>query len=139
MMTTMAFANTTVIEERSVSVSLVSVYDGDTVIVDYVGLPAPLNRMRIRLEGIDAPEIGRGARCPLESKLAIESRDYLKSLLITESVLKVYDFKWDKYGGRILGQLRTDRGGVKELMLDAGKAAPYDGVGQRKDWCVNTP
>ena len=73
------------------------VYDGDTINVIYDGLPVPLQKMRIRLAGIDTPEIGAHAHCSAEAEAAEASRDYLKSLLPpVDSVITISNYSWDK-------------------------------------------
>ena len=120
---------------RSIVVEYVSVYDGDTVVVRLQSLPEPLDRLRIRIEGIDTPEIKRGARCPEEEARGMAAKQYLEDLLKSSQELRVYGFEWDKYGGRLLGELRVPSGSVRELMIQSEYAAPYSGEGQRIDWC----
>ena len=115
------------------------VYDGDTIDIQYIGLPAPLNKMRVRIKGIDTPEIGRPSRCPLESDLAIKAKNQLVSFMpVIGQPITIYSIQWDNYGGLILGELHTvDGQNVKELMISSALAYAYAGEGQRKDWCVS--
>jgi endonuclease YncB( thermonuclease family) len=39
-------------------VKVVGVYDGDTIRVDVPQMPEPLNHMKVRVRGIDTPELG---------------------------------------------------------------------------------
>ena len=114
------------------------VYDGDTIVVTYDPLPEPLNKLRIRLEGIDTPELGIRSRCESENLRAVAAKAYLVELLSAERELHLYDYHWDKYGGRILGELRVTGGNVADLMIAAGHALPYHGVGTRSDWCASS-
>jgi endonuclease YncB( thermonuclease family) len=123
-------------EERFLTVEFLRVYDGDTVVVLLPDLPAPLDKVRIRLEGIDTPEIGKGARCAAEELRAQAAKRFLADLLGNAKELRVYNFKWDKYGGRVLGDLHVADGDVRDLMIAAGHAVRYTGVGQRRDWCA---
>ena len=41
--------------DRSIVVEYVGVYDGDTVVVRLPVLPPPLDRLRVRIVGIDTP------------------------------------------------------------------------------------
>lgn len=122
--------------ERFITVEFVRVYDGDTVVVRLPSLPSPLDKLRIRLEGIDTPEIGKGARCAQEELQAQAAKLFLTKLLGDSQELRVYNFKWDKYGGRILGDLHVADGDVRDLMVAAGHAVRYSGVGTRRDWCA---
>ena len=123
--------------DRSIAVEYVKVYDGDTVVVRLPILPAPLDRLRVRIEGIDTPELGKGAKCPEENERAIAARQFLEGLLTGAHELRVHGFRWDKYGGRILGELRVPDGSVRDLLIQSGHAVPYEGVGLRRSWCSN--
>ena len=121
--------------ERFIVVEYVRVYDGDTVDVRLSALPRPLDKLRIRLEGIDTAEIGKGAKCPEEQAQAEAAKFFLEALLHGSTELRVYGFKWDKYGGRLLGDLRLPDGSVRDMMVKAGHAVPYSGTGLRQSWC----
>lgn len=121
--------------DEFIEVEFVRVYDGDTVDVRLPSLPRPLDKLRIRLAGIDTPELGKRARCPLENDLARKAQAFLADELKGSEQIRVYGFKWDKYGGRLLGDLRTSEGSIKDLLISSGHAVPYKGVGLRQDWC----
>jgi micrococcal nuclease len=86
----------------------VSVHDGDTVLC----LDADSRQHKVRLVGIDAPEIGQ----PFGTK----SRDGLRALVLRKSVT-VHEQGQDKYG-RTLGSLEIDGDDVALRMLAAGLA-----------------
>jgi endonuclease YncB( thermonuclease family) len=87
---------------------VVSVHDGDTVLC----LDRDNAQRKVRLVGIDAPEIGQ----PFGTK----SRDGLRALVLRKSVL-VHEHGEDRYG-RTLGSLEVDGGDVALLMLSSGLA-----------------
>ena len=120
-------------------VRFVSVYDGDTFNILVDQLPAPLNRMKVRLRDIDTPERGSKAKCEAEAAAAEEARLFLQELLKDAKTITVIDPKWDKYGGRIDGDVQVLYGGRKRLLTDllvtSGHARRYDG-GQRQGWCA---
>jgi endonuclease YncB( thermonuclease family) len=87
---------------------VVSVHDGDTVLC----LDGDNTQRKVRLVGIDAPEIGQ----PFGTK----SRDGLRALVLRKSVL-VHEHGEDRYG-RTLGSLEVDGGDVALLMLSSGLA-----------------
>lgn len=98
--------------------------DGDTLIRHRDG-------MRVRLVGIDAPEIH--ARCPAEAILAERAKLRLATLLISGDVT----FDWlglDRYR-RQLARVRVDGRNVAPLMIGEGLARAYDGRGRRGGWC----
>mgnify|MGYP003334948626 FL=1 len=43
--------------------------------------------------------------------------------------------KWDKYGGRVLGDLIIDDKRLSTRLLEAGFAVQYEGEKKVKDWC----
>lgn len=87
---------------------VVSVHDGDTVLC----LDRDNVQRKVRLVGIDAPEIGQ----PFGTK----SRDGLRALVLRKSVT-VHEHGEDRYG-RTLGSLEIEGGDVALLMLAAGMA-----------------
>lgn len=126
-----------------------SVYDGDTIKthVNERRLPDPLNRLSIRVRGIDTPEmpaksyyetgkLGR-ADCVQEAELAIKARNFVFELARTSNFrMKVENFEWDKYGGRIVGDVKINGVSVAQELIDAGLAVPYDGGTKTHDWCI---
>jgi micrococcal nuclease len=108
-------------------------YDGDTIYITVPELPEGLQKMSVRLEGIDTPEL-RG-KCALEKQMARETRDLVRSVLSTAQSVQICNPRWGKYGGRMLGEIVIN--GVyslKDLLLMHGHAREYDG-GKRQGWC----
>jgi micrococcal nuclease len=96
---------------------IISVYDGDTVtaLVD-LGFGIT-NKIKIRLKGINTPEV-RGAERPE----GIVSRDYLRNLILDKNiVLQTFRDKTGKYG-RYIGVLWIDDTNVNELLVEQGYA-----------------
>ena len=89
-------------------------------------------RAASRVRGIDTPEI-RGA-CDQEKTLAISARDYVRDLLIDESV-ELTDIEDDKYGGRVTAEVGLSSGeSLSEKLILDGHGRAYDG-GERQGWC----
>lgn len=103
--------------------STVSVYDGDTITID---------GERIRILGLDAPELGRGARCPEEARAAEAARDELQRLLRGAEITLQRDGT-DRYG-RTLANVYADGRDVARALIAGGLARPYEG-GRRDGWC----
>jgi len=100
------------------------VIDGDTV--------RTLRGEVVRLLDIDAPERGRGARCPMEARRAERAAEALEELAARGLVLR--RGRRDRYG-RTLAEARTADGrSVAAVMILLGHARPYDG-GRRAGWC----
>lgn len=105
--------------------TLLDVHDGDTVTVAPMGdLRAP---MKVRLYGIDAPELGqRGGQ---------RSRDCLRSLVQPGQDVEVIPMGVDQYS-RVVGLLATERV-LNVDMLEAGEAwvfPPYCKAAFCKGW-----
>lgn len=113
------------------------VYDGDTIIthISEDKLPPPLNKLSVRIYGIDTPERGGKAKCPKEAELAEKARDFLIVLIGDEKVMKIKDFKWDKFGSRILAHVYVKNIDVAKSLIDGGFAVPYFGEKKEKNWC----
>lgn len=118
---------------ENLTFSNVRVIDGDTLAVTLGNLPPPLNKLSIRLSGIDTPELK--GKCAKERVLAVEAKVFLQNLL-TGNTVTVKDYSWDKYGGRILGKVYLLRTDVANLMLLYGYAVPYFGQGPKNNWCL---
>jgi len=101
---------------------IISVYDGDTVTA-LVDLGFRINfEMKIRLTGIDAPEL-RG----IEKPQGLISRDRLRELILNkEVILHTERDKQEKFG-RWLGTifLPKEKISVNEMLIKEGLANPY--------------
>ena len=107
-------------------------YDGDTCYVLAPSLPESLQKMSIRILGIDTTEI-RGD-CTEEKELALEGREVANNLFRNAEKIEFRGYKWDKYGGRILTEVYLDDQNYAELLMIAGLARPYYG-GTKTSWC----
>jgi len=108
------------------------VIDGDTFEARVHLWPGLDMTTRVRLRGIDAPELH--ARCEDERVKALAARDALTRLLAQGSV-GISRVGQDKYGGRVDADVSTARTpNVSEALFDGGYALRYDG-GRRESWC----
>ena len=108
------------------------VIDGDTFEARVRIWPGMDVTTKVRLRGIDAPEMR--ARCEDERVMALAARDALVRLLAQGSV-GVTGVGQDKYGGRVDADVSTaGTPDVSAAMLDGGFARPYSG-GKRQSWC----
>ena len=107
-------------------------YDGDTCYITAKTFPEPLQKMSIRILGIDTPEI-RGD-CGEEKALASIGREYANELFRAADEITLENLDWDKYGGRVLADVYLDGELYSQKLIDAGLAKPYDG-GTKESWC----
>lgn len=111
---------------------VVEIVDGDTLVVRariWLGHDV---ETRVRLAGIDAPELK--GKCPRERSLARAARAFLAARLDGASVM-LRDVRYGKYAGRVLARLETAADGdIGAALLAAGLARPYEGR-RRLSWC----
>ena len=108
------------------------VIDGDTFEARVHVWPGMEITTRVRLRGIDAPEIH--ARCDDERVKAQIAREALVRIL-GEGAVGITQVGQDKYGGRVDANVSTARtSDVSAAMLDGGFARRYSG-GRRESWC----
>lgn len=87
---------------------------------------------RVRLRGIDAPELK--AVCDRELQMAQAATAALRALL-GEGGVTISNIVPDKYAGRVVADVATRRtASVSTAMLAAGHARNYGG-GHRNGWC----
>lgn len=115
-------------------VDVVRTIDGDTFEVR-VHLPPDLDlTTRVRLRGIDAPELK--ASCAQELQMAESATNALRALL-GEGGVTIFNIGPDKYAGRVVADAATRRtGNVSMAMLATGHVRSYGG-GHRLGWCAN--
>ena len=105
------------------------VYDGDTMTLDIqLGFHITFTQ-KVRLMGIDTPEIRTKNMC--EKQLAYKARDYLRELLLNKMVMVTTE-KQGKYG-RYVVNLFYDDVNINNELIRLGFARVYDG-GARQPW-----
>ena len=116
------------------AVDVIRTIDGDTFEAR-VHLEGGLDlNTRVRLRGIDAPELK--AACAQELQMAEAATGALRALL-GEGDVRIFNIGPDIYAGRVVADVATRRtGNVSTAMLAAGHARSYGG-GHRNGWCAN--
>jgi endonuclease YncB( thermonuclease family) len=108
------------------------VLDGDTFEARVQIWPGIAVTTRVRLRGIDAPELR--ARCQEERVKAEAARDALSAML-ADGPIGIRQVTLDKYGGRVVADAATRATpDVSAALLAAGLVRRYDG-GKRESWC----
>jgi endonuclease YncB( thermonuclease family) len=114
-------------------IDVIRTIDGDTFEARVHLSPGLELTTRVRLRGIDAPELK--AACPQELQLAEAATDGLRGLL-GEGDVTIFNIGPDKYPGRVVADVATRRtGNVSAALLAAGHARSYSG-GHRSGWCA---
>lgn len=108
--------------------------DGDTFEARVQLAPGREVTTRVRLRGIDAPEL-KGA-CSDEMRMAAAASSALRDLL-RQGEVAIYNVGPDKYQGRVVADVATRlTGNVSATLIGAGHVRSYNG-GQRTGWCAN--
>jgi micrococcal nuclease len=114
---------------------ILKVKDGDTVVIAAPFLPAPLKpELSVRIYGVDTPEKNPRAQCPEENKYAQAATRFTTELIQRTKDHKVVLIGWDKYGGRVLGDLILDGHSLREALISSGLAREYFGDA-KLPWC----
>ncbi|CAB4129736.1 COG1525 Micrococcal nuclease (thermonuclease) homologs [uncultured Caudovirales phage] len=112
------------------------VVDGDTVEFAAAFLPAPLpKKLSLRIYGVDTPEKGGNAECPAEAVLAERATVFTTNAISSGKVTVINLMKWDKYGGRVIGDLFIDGRSLRESLIANGLAREYYGA-TKTSWCT---
>lgn len=110
------------------------VLDGDTVEVQVGFLPSELgDRLFLRIWGVDTPEKGWRAKSMKENELGMEATEFTKNKVKNAKNIKIVLLTWDKYGGRVLGDLLLDGESLRESLLKKGYAREYYGD-KKQNW-----
>lgn len=110
------------------------VVDGDTIALTMTELPSVLQKVSVRVDGIDTPESNYLAKCDKEKELGLKAKEFTKSMVANGKIIKYDLLGWDKYGGRILGNVTIDKKSLAKALMDAGLAREYHGEA-KKSWC----
>ena len=139
------FANTSLSSERKSSgkevemvvydYEVTRVIDGDTVAFRADFLPEPLKQeLSIRVYGVDTPEKSWRAECESEAAWGEQASQFTKDQLNSATVIKVAIYKWDKFGGRVLGDIIIDGNSLRHMLIENGFAREYYGD-KKESWC----
>lgn len=114
---------------------ILRVIDGDTIEFKADFLPAPLDKkLSLRIYGVDTPEKSSRAHCELERGLGEEATKFTKNLVEKSKSKKIILKSWDKYGGRVDGDIILDGKSLRTSLLEKGFARPYYGD-KKQPWC----
>lgn len=114
---------------------IVRVTDGDTVVIAAPFLPAPLKpELAVRIYGVDTPEKGHRAQCPAESARGEAASQFTKTAVANSTQRQVVLYGWDKFGGRVLGDIVLNGQSLRTGLIQNGFAREYYGEA-KQSWC----
>ena len=123
------------IEMKKYNYKITRVLDGDTVGFEASFLPEPLKKeLLIRVYGVDTPEKGHRAQCPDEAKKGTAATQFTANTLNNAKKIEVAIGNWDKFGGRVLGDVFVDGQSLRKLLIQNGFAREYYGEA-KQSWC----
>jgi endonuclease YncB( thermonuclease family) len=114
---------------------IIRISDGDTIVIAAPFLPAPLKpELAVRIYGVDTPEKGHRAQCPQEAQRAELASAWTTHLIRSASKHQVILYKWDKFGGRVIGDIVVNGQSVRHGLIANGFAREYYGDA-KQSWC----
>jgi endonuclease YncB( thermonuclease family) len=135
----LAFVAPAVAQKTPVGVTydttIVRATDGDTVVIAAPYLPAPLKpELGVRIFGVDTPEKGFRGKCESEKVRGEQASEFTKLVIKSTKKHQVVLYDWDKFGGRVLGDILLDGMSLRALLISNGFAREYFGDA-KQSWC----
>ena len=114
---------------------IIRISDGDTIVISAPFLPAPLKpELAVRIFGVDTPEKGHRAQCPQENERALAASRFTTQAIQSSPRHQVIIYGWDKFGGRILGDILVNGQSIRQGLIANGLAREYYGDA-KQSWC----
>ncbi len=114
---------------------ILRVSDGDTIVISAPFLPAPLKpELAVRIYGVDTPEKGFRAKCPQEDARGKAASEFTKNAVKSTQKHQVTLYAWDKFGGRVLGDIVLNGVSLRAELIRNGFAREYFGDA-KQSWC----
>jgi micrococcal nuclease len=114
---------------------ILRVSDGDTVVIAAPFLPQPLKpELAVRIYGVDTPEKGFRGQCDSEKQRGEAASVFTKNLVAASQQRQVILYGWDKFGGRVLGDIILNGKSLRSQLIANGFAREYYGDA-KQSWC----
>jgi endonuclease YncB( thermonuclease family) len=114
---------------------IVRVSDGDTIVIAAPFLPQPLKpELAVRIYGVDTPEKGFRGQCDSEKQRGEAASVFTKNLVNASQQRQVVLYGWDKFGGRVLGDIILNGQSLRAQLIANGFAREYYGDA-KQSWC----
>lgn len=102
--------------------TVVSVYDGDTMTVDVELWPGLTWRGKVRVRGVDTPEIQ--TKSEAEKRRALRARDFVRERIGKTVYLE--NVKLGNFGGRVVATVRLQDGSnLAKVLIREGHGKAY--------------
>jgi micrococcal nuclease len=114
---------------------ILKVNDGDTIVISAPYLPSPLKpQLAVRIFGVDTPEKGHRAKCEAEATQGKKASEFSRNAVAKSTQRQVVLYDWDKFGGRVLGDILLDGKSLRAMLIANGYAREYYGDA-KQSWC----
>jgi endonuclease YncB( thermonuclease family) len=114
---------------------VIRVSDGDTIVIAAPFLPQPLKpELAVRIFGVDTPEKGFRGQCDAEKARGEAASVFTKNLVASSQQRQVVLYGWDKFGGRVLGDIVLNGQSLRAQLIANGHAREYYGEA-KQSWC----
>ena len=114
---------------------IIRVSDGDTIVIAAPFLPQPLKpELAVRIYGVDTPEKGFRGQCDSEKQRGEAASVFTKNLVQASQQRQVVLYGWDKFGGRVLGDIILNGQSLRAQLIANGFAREYYGEA-KQSWC----
>lgn len=115
-----------------VEAELLSVIDGDTILVNAQPWPQHTIAVLVRIRGIDAPEMK--SKCETSRRAALRAKQALAHF--ADGRIRLTNISGDKYFGRIVADVTVDDNtDIASAMIGSGLARAYDGGRKARESC----
>ena len=109
--------------------------DGDTIVISAPYLPPPLKpELAVRIFGVDTPEKGFRGQCDSEKQRGEAASAFTKNAIASTQRHQVILYGWDKFGGRVLGDIILNGTSLRAELIKNGFAREYYGDA-KQSWC----
>jgi endonuclease YncB( thermonuclease family) len=114
---------------------IIRISDGDTIVIAAPFLPAPLKpELAVRIYGVDTPEKGFRGQCESEKQRGEAASAFTKNVVNKSTQRQVTLYGWDKFGGRVLGDIILNGQSLRTMLIQNGFAREYYGDA-KQSWC----
>ena len=122
-------------ESKVYDFEITRIIDGDTVAFRADFLPAPLKQeLSVRVYGVDTPEKGWRGQCDKEKQLGEAASKFTTKMIKEAKKVQVAIMHWDKFGGRVIGDIIIDGKSLTKMLIENGYAREYYGD-KKVSWC----
>ncbi len=102
--------------------TVVSVYDGDTITVDVVVWPGLTWHGKVRVRGVDTPEIQTKSKA--EKRRALLARDFVRERI--GKTIYLENVKLGNFAGRVVATVRLkDESNLAKILIREGHGKAY--------------